>query len=547
MKIFKNNNAITLMSLVITIIILIILAAVGTYSGIQIVNSSKLHAFTAELKIMQTQVNELYDKDSRNEINANTIGKDISTVQTQADKVFTASESGITTDITRYRYYDRETIEDLGIEGVEGEFFVNISKRSVVSYDGLKYDGETYYTLEQLPDSLYNVKYDETRSESNKPTFNVKVEWLKEGEYRISVNNIDYNENINNWNLEYKLENEDTFKESKDLKVNVYEEGTYKIKIANGIFKSDEVTAIIEEPKVGDIVKYEDILALSGNSVNNTRKEQLLSDLQTYSGASSEYNTTIDRDDLDWRLLDIKDGKIRLISATPTTAQIRLEGYNGYNNAVYLLDEACNILYSSNKGKSQNLKIEDIEENLSNEGKSTRNNYANSYVDTGKYGGIMESTTNLYYPNIYPSEMGCKAISSIDNTNNTLGLSEQKSLISGNNIATSRLKTVLTYWHKNTAMETTDFINSKYYNLFVENEENNYQSYLLSSRCVDCGSNIVSYNISFCSKNNNGVDGYAMFYSDGRNNSGSLSYRPVVTLNSNIILSGNSTNGWALE
>ena len=54
-----NNNGITLMALVITIIILIILASVGTYSGIQVVKSAQFTAFSTELKIMQTQVNKL--------------------------------------------------------------------------------------------------------------------------------------------------------------------------------------------------------------------------------------------------------------------------------------------------------------------------------------------------------------------------------------------------------------------------------------------------------------------------------------------------------
>ena len=58
----KKENGITLMSLVITIVILIILASIATYSGIEVIKSSKLTKFTTEMKIMQTQVNELYQK-----------------------------------------------------------------------------------------------------------------------------------------------------------------------------------------------------------------------------------------------------------------------------------------------------------------------------------------------------------------------------------------------------------------------------------------------------------------------------------------------------
>ena len=58
----KKENGITLMSLVITIVILLILASIATYSGIEVIKSSKLTKFTTEMRIMQTQVNELYQK-----------------------------------------------------------------------------------------------------------------------------------------------------------------------------------------------------------------------------------------------------------------------------------------------------------------------------------------------------------------------------------------------------------------------------------------------------------------------------------------------------
>lgn len=160
MKKLENNKGITLVSLVITIILLIILASIGTYSGIQVVKSAQFTAFSTELKIMQTQVNKLYEeKRNGNDEYVDSLGVEINSdtnIQKQANKVFTAS--GIT-DQNEYKYFDTDTIKRLNIEGVEREFFVNINKRSVVSYNGFEYEGETYYTLDQLPDGLYNVDY----------------------------------------------------------------------------------------------------------------------------------------------------------------------------------------------------------------------------------------------------------------------------------------------------------------------------------------------------------------------------------------------------
>ena len=238
MKKIKNNKGITLMALVITIIVLIILASVGIYSGIQVVKSAQFTAFSTELKIMQTQVNKLYEeKRNGNTEYVNNLGAAINsnaTIQTQANKVFTANESEIT-DQEGYKYFDTNTIKGLNIEGVEGEFFINIDKRSVVSYDGFNYEGKTYYTLEQLPDGLYNVEHNTSEQQ---PDFDVDYDFLENGKYKITVSDINYIGNINKWNVQFKKHESNTWNESKSNSFNVDTPGTYDIKIANNEYES---------------------------------------------------------------------------------------------------------------------------------------------------------------------------------------------------------------------------------------------------------------------------------------------------------------------
>ena len=76
------------------------------------------------------------------------------------EEIFSENESGIT-DRTGYMYYDTETIQALGLEEIEYEFFVNIAKRSVVSIEGFNDGEKRYYNLEQVPDGVYNVEYNE--------------------------------------------------------------------------------------------------------------------------------------------------------------------------------------------------------------------------------------------------------------------------------------------------------------------------------------------------------------------------------------------------
>ena len=336
------------------------------------------------------------------------------------------------------------------------------------------------------------------------------------------------------------------FKDGREYTYNVSTGTTEKVAKWNdngdGTYTHSEKGTKIQ---VGDIVKYE--TKLTANAVDGNKKASLISDLGTYSGNTDSNENTdakIVRDNLTWKVLDVKDGKIRLISTVPTTSKIGLYGENGYNNAVYLIDKACDKLYSvDGVGKAQNLKIEDIEEKLSNTGKAKRDNYNNSNVDTGKYGGTKEYTSNLQYPKIYPSEIGCKAVATADNTGNTLGLSEQTSPVTGKSTATNRLKVTQTYWYK--SMATSDFTDSKYYNLFINNGTSNYASYWLSSRCVYCGTSIADFDVR-CVYNGR-VGGYDVFGSSGYTNGITYAFRPVVSLESNIQLSGDSTNGWTIQ
>ncbi len=259
----KKENGITLMSLVITIVILLILASIATYSGIEVIKSSKLTKFTTEMKIMQTQVNELYQKMQDGDTTIKELGKIISEIgnQTQVDDVF--EEVGITEDERgQYRYFDKDTIEKLNIEGVSGTFFVNIYKRSVISYEGFQYEGKYYYTLDQLANGLYNVKYEEKNT--NKPTFDTNVEKVSEGKWRITVSNINYDGYINKWSVKYKLEDSNNWSTSEDLSFIVEKEGYYDVKIDNKPIESEEKTVIL-----GDYVKKGLLLRYDG--IENTR------------------------------------------------------------------------------------------------------------------------------------------------------------------------------------------------------------------------------------------------------------------------------------
>ena len=320
--------------------------------------------------------------------------------------------------------------------------------------------------------------------------------------------------------------------------------GTYKNEIGKYLEENSEETP--SEPKeiklvdkindgtikIGDYVKY------TPDVVTNTDKKytDLLSNLGTYSGnTDNTKNTTstlTQEMNLNWRVLDVKDGQVRLISDGPTTSTIALSGYNGYNNAVKLLDDTCSTLYSNETlaSKVQNLKIEDIQDKMIEKDFSKI---------TSEYGKIYTSSTK-YYPNIVLNEKN-------QTTNGELNLSEQKDLI---NQTTEQpmdtLKIKYTYWNK--LMAASDFYDNQinnYYELFINNGDN-YPEYWLSSRCILADSNHANFNIRAV------ISGYVFAYysysSDSRKNDASFAFRPVITLNSNVqIDTANSGNGSTAE
>ena len=106
-----------------------------------------------------------------------------------------------------------------------------------MSYQGFKYQGEKYYTLEQLTNRIYNVEYQEN---TNTPTFDVNAEQIGDNKWKITISNIQYDGYIDKWQVKYQLEGQEYWNSSDNLEFITNEEGIYKITINNGNIASSE-------------------------------------------------------------------------------------------------------------------------------------------------------------------------------------------------------------------------------------------------------------------------------------------------------------------
>ena len=296
-----------------------------------------------------------------------------------------------------------------------------------------------------------------------------------------------------------------------------------------------KANSLAKAVKVGDYVAY------TPDKLDDNALTTLKTNLKNYSGASDNTtNSAIARDSLSWRVLDIdeKTGAVRLISATPTSSTVTLGGYNGYNNAVKLLDDACSTLYNSKLAtKVQNLKIEDIQDKMKTDYKKIDSNYGNRFTPSYKQ-----------YPSILTKEKEQKITVGQNTTTGTeLDFSEQKTF--ENQTESKQADTLdvkYTFWYKTMSANDFDGENKEmYYKLFINNGSN-YPTYWMSSRCVNADSGGAGFDVR-------GVDSgdvYAniLFYSLDDENSIGYAFRPVITLNSNVqVTSGNGTESTPFE
>ena len=70
-------------------IVILILTTISTFSGIDVIKNAKLTTFTTEMKIMQLQINSIYEKYTNGDTisidNNNYTGEDILNIGSQKD------------------------------------------------------------------------------------------------------------------------------------------------------------------------------------------------------------------------------------------------------------------------------------------------------------------------------------------------------------------------------------------------------------------------------------------------------------------------------
>ncbi len=318
---------------------------------------------------------------------------------------------------------------------------------------------------------------------------------------------------------------------------------------------SDSETGVV--PKVGDTVNY----APSGSyEWDKSLAESYNGDESGIEKLSSEENG--DYRITKWKILSYDSGT-KTVEMVPTepVGNLTLSGAQGYNNAVYLLNNACKSLYG-NEGKgieARSIKEEDFVKAGGDEWKSNRANYENelnvknSSGNTVKYGEQRSDayTSDKKYPSIYEQEINSIITPDPEGISKELDQSEQKAPIKatdgeatqGYKEAGTSIKPYQTYYGTSNYDKTKELLGDKAEILLPSGSST---SYWVASRCVPLDIGFCHFAVRFVGS------GYclgAAFISTslGIGNYDSRALFPVVSLSSELLVKSEEANTYDVK
>lgn len=146
----KREDGITFWVCVITVIVLIIIGTTAARAGISTYNDSKVKTYIKEMEMIKEKINLVAGKAEINsEFDFNKIGSAVDG-DDEAKKCLKAvgvEES----DFEKYRVLSTSTISStLGLEDIDRPVVLNLKTRQIYSITPIKYDGNLYYSVEDI-------------------------------------------------------------------------------------------------------------------------------------------------------------------------------------------------------------------------------------------------------------------------------------------------------------------------------------------------------------------------------------------------------------
>lgn len=230
----NKEKGVTLVALVTMIALLLILASIGYTVGDSTIDTAKFTQFKSELKVMQSKINEL-NQENKTDIGQQLTNnqKSILNITAISDIIYNGKTEEEKTKIqSGFRYISKNYINtELNLDSVGRNYLINVEYSYVIFPDGFKYEGTTYYMIDQIEGEVYNVRY----NDKNEKTGSFEVNATQENnKYKVEITNIQYNGYVDKWQVKYKLEGNSYWETSDSLTFYLKDEGTYTINVVHG-------------------------------------------------------------------------------------------------------------------------------------------------------------------------------------------------------------------------------------------------------------------------------------------------------------------------
>ena len=288
-----------------------------------------------------------------------------------------------------------------------------------------------------------------------------------------------------------------------------------------------EVTAI-DELQVGDVINYNPSGTYSWDRNYATSNSTATDTLSSNTGQSFNVSK--------WKVLSIdkSTGKIEMVPATTPSGTVILQGAQGYNNAVKLLNDACSSLYSDT---SKGITARSIaEEDFVKVGGTKWINKRAAHSNAARYGNQYETpyTTNNYYPVMYKNEanyvIGTKTESGLKQSEQTSLIAKTDEKATNGYLKAASIQPYQTYYNT-TDYTTTASLLEGYSNILLP--KGSSTTYWVASRCVSLFSSNSGFGVRRVYSGYFSADD--LFYSGTGVNGCSRAVFPVVSLSSQLL------------
>ena len=306
----------------------------------------------------------------------------------------------------------------------------------------------------------------------------------------------------------------------------------------NVIIREDGSVVVSEWTQTGYEITNGEITVKVGDYVLNYDEGTGSTQIETTESGHTEQQT-LATEDLGWRILGIgENGGLEVISDNPTTATLTLSGETGYLNAEEVLNTACSKLYGKGQyaESARSLNVEDVNK-LANYDPETYSGYGDLY----KYRFSTEARY-MQYSRLTRNEQTWSNWTNITNSSyQTFRMPGSTEIISAGNPKESQ-EIENTYYYYTVSSQISD---TNIANMITKGTGDSNITQWLASRSVNCSSDYAYFSVRIVSYGSVGSN--YLYYSGGDSISPSWAVRPVVTLESNIQLEGNSEDGWTIK